>query len=204
MQAETYPASRVVTGALVLGVIGMVAMVIVSWKLSVMRQGEILRYQACAQGSRQDCRPSLFWVLAGLAKPNGLGDLNTALPVTAQEGKRVVRSSDKAPLLTSLRPQGLTPQGVGYAAQASSTVDLVATIEQASRVEVRYHPTGVTEDLLLETMKPVSGKENTFEAKFTWTQGRPGELEIRAYGQADTDRTSLVVPVFVGEVAKSL
>ena len=204
MQVSTYPASPMVKGALVLGVISIAMMSIVSWKLNSSRQDEILRYQACSQGSRRDCDASLFWVLAGLAKPNGLGDLNTKLPVTAQEGKRVVRSSEKAPLLTSLRPQGLTPQGVGYAVQASSTVDLITTIENADRVEARYHPNGSTDDVLLEAMKPVSGKDNTFEAKFVWTQARPGELEIRAYGQTDTDRTSLIVPVSIESVAKSL
>lgn len=202
MSALSFPVSKVIRGFVLLGAIVAVFSTIVMWRLVSTRQNELLRFQACKQGARKDCDPSLFWVLAGLAKADNQGKIQA--PEAADDTKkRVNRTSDKAPILTSLRPEGFSPEGTGYHIETGTEVNLISTIENAKRVEVRFRPTGEMESVMLKEMVAVKDKENTYEAKFKWTETRPGDLEIRAYGDPQTEQTSLLIPVTVSAVAKA-
>lgn len=202
MSALSFPSSNVVRGFVIFGAAAAVFSTIVIWRLVDTRQNELLRYQACKQGTRKDCQPSLFWVLAGLAKPDAQGAFKTAIE-TDENKKRVNRTSDNAPILTSLRPEGFSPEGAGYRVETGKEVDLISTIENAKRVEVRFRPKGETESVVIKAMDAVKDKENTFEAKFVWTETRSGDLEIRAYGDPEKEQTSLLVPLTVAVVAKT-
>ena len=203
MPVASFSASRAVRVFVVLGVVASVFSAIVALKLLTAKQAELLRYQACAQGTRHDCDPSLFWVLAGLTPP-GTKVSTAAVPTTSTtEGKHVVRTSDAAPLLTSLRPEGFNPVGTGYHITAGTKANLLATIENTSGIEARFKANGQTQDALLMAMTPVKDKENTYEAAFVWKETRSGTLEIRALGNPATEQTSLFIPITVTQVAKT-
>lgn len=199
MPAQSFAPSKAVRVFVAIGAVMTVFSAIVVLRLRSARNNELLRYQACEQGTRQDCSPSLFWLLAGLTTPEAVG---TSANSDSQTGKRVTRTSEAAPLLTSLRPEGFSPQGAGYRIEVGTPVDLISTIENAQRVEVRFRAVGESIDASLKAMEAVADQPNTYQAKFTWTETRAGELEIRAYGpQAGEEATSLFVPVTVGPVA---
>ncbi len=203
MPAISYPASRLVKGAVIVGAVvaglGLLSIV----KLSLTRNAELLRYQACANGSRQDCAPSLFWTFAGLTTKGADGTVQTGLVPANATGKRVVRTSEAAPLLTSLRPDGFISQGAqGYQVTLGTEVDLRATIERAGRVEVRLRAPGAATSTLVQAMKPVANADQAYEAKFRWNEPLGGELEIFATGETvPAETTTLIVPLQVVEVA---
>ncbi len=203
MPAISYPASRLVKGAVIVGAVvagfGLLSII----KLSLTRDAELLRYQACANGTRQDCAPSLFWTFAGLTANDADGKAQTGFTDSNATGKRVVRTSEAAPLLTSLRPDGFISQGaVGYQVSLGTEVNLLATIERASRVEVRLRAPGAATSTLLQVMTPVANADQAYEAKFRWNEPLGGELEIFAAGETvPTETTTLIVPLEVVEVA---
>lgn len=205
MPAVLYAPSRAIRTFIVIGAVASLFSATVVWRLRVTRNNEILRYQACEQGTRKDCQGSLFWVLAGLPDPT----VAPGTQASVDQGKRVTRTSDAAPLLTSLRPEGFTPQGQGYVISPGTPVNLTATIEGADRVEVRFWASGEApsslvgeKSALLKGMTAIKDKESTYEAAFDWTETRSGELEVRAYGpSAQEEMTSLIIPVTVGPVA---
>lgn len=201
MPAMPFPTVRLVKGAVILGLVTAVFGALAVAKLSMTRQEEILRYQACANGARQDCEPSLFWVLAGLATSDD-GTFQTDLPTAAETGKRVVRTSEQAPHLTSLKPEGFISDNNGYQVTLGTKVDLVATVERAGRVEVRLRPMGAASTTLLQVMKPVTDKEDEYQASFTWNERQTGELEIFAVSPTVASETAtLIIPLRVVEVA---
>ncbi len=203
MPAISYPASRLVKGAVIVGAVVAALGLLSIVKLSLTRDAELLRYQACANGTRQDCAPSLFWTFAGLTTNDADGTVQTGLADANATGKRVIRTSEAAPLLTSLRPDGFLSQGAsGYQVSRGTEVRLLATVERAGRVEVRLRAPGATSSTVLQVMKPVADADQAYEAKFRWNEPTGGELEIHAVGEsAPTETTTLIVPLQVVEVA---
>ncbi len=204
MPATAYPPVRLVKGAVLLGLVTALLGALAVVKLSTTRQDELLRYQACANGTRQDCEPSLFWVMAGLATADEDGTLQTDLPADGMNsGKRVVKTSEQAPLLTSLKPDGFISDGsAGYQVTLGSKVTLLATIERAGRVEARLRLPGAASTTLLQVMKPVAGAEDRYEASFTWNERQGGDLEIFASeATVPAETATLIIPLRVVEVA---
>lgn len=200
--SSTYPSSSVVRGAVILGACVAVFAGMVGWRLVSTRQSEVRRYSECSAGTRSDCEPSLFWLLAGLAQDDGSGRLrpNDAFSGVAAQ-KRVMRTSDQAPVLTSVKPDGFTPEGQGYAVTIGNQVTLTATVENAKQVEVRFLPAGQQESVLLKALTPVEGKEFTYEAQLPWTETRAGDLEIRAVGEKEGEQTQMFLPLRIQAVA---
>lgn len=197
-----YPSSSIVRGAALFGICVAVFAGAVGWRLISTRQSEMRRYSECSVGTRSDCEPSFFWVLAGLARDGGSGRLqsNTVFSGTAAQ-KRVIRTSDQSPILTSVKPDGFTPEGQGYGITVGTPVTLTVTVEQAKLVEVRFLPAGQQESLLVKALTPVAGKEFTYQATFPWTETRAGDLEIRAVGEKEGEQTQMFLPLHIQAVA---
>ena len=193
------PVSPWIKTAIAFGVLGVVISAGAAWRLTTLRETEAIRYQACEQGTRQDCEPSIFWVLAGFVKVDKEGKPQVAFSDTGEPKKQVIRTSDTAPMLTSLRPEGLIPEGQGYRVTVGTDVKFSATIEKAKKVEARLQPTGSDESVLLGEMKSVKDQPDTYQFSFRWTDTRSGDLEIRAYGEPDSEQVRLLLPLRVGE-----
>lgn len=199
---STYPSSSVVRGAVILGACVAVFAGMVGWRLVSTRQAEVRRYSECSAGTRTDCEPTLFWLLAGLAQDDGSGRLrpnDTFSGVIAQ--KRVVRTSDQAPVLTSVKPDGFTPEGQGYGVTVGTSVTLTVTVEHAKFVEARFLPAGQQESALLRALTPVEGKEFTYQTTFPWMETRAGDLEIRAVSEKEGEQTQMFLPLRIQAVA---
>ncbi len=192
LQTSWFLKAFVALGVLVAGM-----SMVVGWRLRTMRETELSRFQACEQGVRSDCEPSLFWVLAGLVKVDTEGRPQVAFSDTGEAKKQVIRTGDSAPFLTSLRPEGLIPEGQGYRVVKGTDVKLRATVEGAKRVEARLKLAGSDESVLLGEMKAVKDQPDTYELSLKWNETRLGELEIRAYGTSETERVQLLLPLRV-------
>lgn len=203
MPAPSFPPVRFVQAAVILGALAAVVSTATVWRLFATRRADMARYQACQAGTRSDCEPSLFWVLAGLVPGEALG--SAAVPADGATGKRVLRTSDQAPVLTSLKPEGFLSDGAGgYRVATGTRVDITATVENARRVDLRLRPAGGTDaaDVVLQQLLPVDGQDHAYRAAFTWTEPRSGDLIVTAYGDPDRERTTLVVPLRVGSLAE--
>lgn len=203
MSSMMYPSSPVVRGAVALGVVASVLTAVVGFRLISSRQAEMQRFTECSAGSRTDCDPSLFWVLAGFAESDGAGQLQ---PVTSFSGvaaqKRVVRTSDNAPILTSVKPDGFTPEGQGYGVKVGTRVTLTVKVEGAAQVEARFVPAGTTASERIAALTAVEGQEFTYTAEFPWTETRGGDLEILAVGTKEGERTQMFLPLRIESVAE--
>lgn len=198
-----YPSSSVVRGAVALGAAASLFAAFVGYRLLSNRQSELQRFADCSAGTRTDCEPSLFWVLSGLAENDGAGQLQ---PVTTFAGaasqKRVVRTSDDAPILTSIKPDGFTPEGQGYGVRVGTPVTLTVKVENAKQVEVRFLPAGTKESERIAELSPVQGQEFTYSAALSWAETRAGDLEILALGTKEGERTQMFLPLRIEAVAE--
>lgn len=182
-----------------IGMVVTLASAFLAWRLIATRDQELLRYQACQQGTTEDCRPSIFWVLADLVQPDAEGRLPSVVGAAAERTKRVVRTSESAPVLTAVRPEGFTADGAGFRVASGTRVTLTASVEGASRVEARLRLAGSEEEILMQALTAVEGKPDTYSATFVWTEGRAGDLVMFAQGQAEADQTRLLLPLRIEE-----
>ena len=183
------------------GVAVAVIAAVFAWRLASTRDQELLRFEACREGTRQDCEPSVFWVFAGLVSPDEDGRLPAAVTPDTVEQKRVIRTSDKAPVLTSVRPEGFEAEGAGFRVKAGTKVTLTVSVENAKKVEARLRLAGSEEEVTLQVLKPVEGQEHTYKAEFTWSETRAGDLEIFAQGEPEAEQTRLLLPLRIDAVA---
>lgn len=174
---------------------------IFAWRIASTRDAEMVRFQACREGTRQDCRPSLFWVVAGLVTPDADGRVPAVVGTVGNEQKRVIRSSDNAPILTSVRPEGFEANGPGFKVTKGANVSLTVSAEGAKKLEARLRLAGSEESVLLKELTPVKDQEFTFKAEFTWEETRAGDLEVVARGESEADETKLILPLRIEAVA---
>lgn len=197
-----YPPSLLVRGAMVLGICAMAFAAVIGWRLISVREAELLRYSGCSAGTRTDCAPSFFWMLAGLARDDGSGRLQPNDVFTgAAAQKRIVRTSDASPVLTSVKPEGFIPEGRGYSVAVGERVTLTVTVENAKRVEARFLPAGTQESNVLAPLLPVEGDAFTYRGTFSWNETRGGDLEILALDEQEKERTQMFLPLRIQSVA---
>lgn len=170
-----------------------------SWVLLTTRHAELNRFAACKQGTRHDCEPSFFWILGDLSLEKQNGSLGASVENGShQEEKRAVRSSDAAPTIYSVRPEGVGIDGQGYRIAEGAQVTFTVNAQDASIVELFFRAaTEQATSSSLTVMKKSKDSEGDFTAAFKWQQKQAGELEIRATGAQKQDQASLFIPISV-------
>ncbi|MDQ5919470.1 MAG: hypothetical protein QG668_197 [Patescibacteria group bacterium] len=192
---ERSAVSLFLRGCIALGVVVVLIGGVFVWRLDTTREREMARYLACEQGQRTDCEASLFWVLAGLTQTDASGRIETPFSAVGQPRKQVIATSDVAPLISSVRPEGFTPEGEGYRVEQGKEVSLRVTTEGAKRVEVWLRLAGQQEGVKLADLALREGSQDTHEATFVWQEMRAGDLEIRAIGEPETEIRRLILPL---------
>ncbi len=191
--------TRGIKGWIVLGVFFAILSVWGTGALLTTRQAELARFAACKQGTRHDCGSSFFWIIGDLSLERQGGSVGASVENGShQEEKRAVRSSDAAPTIYSVRPEGVGIDGQGYRVAEGAQVTFTVNAQDASRIELFFRPaTEQATSSSLTVMKKDDGSEGDFTAAFKWQQKQAGELEIRATGTQKQDQASLFIPISV-------
>ncbi len=166
---------------------GMISMMVL---LQTAYGDEIQRYSECVDGVRRDCDPSFYWLLQGWdtsvidGSPSGMSTSTVdtteiALPGTPEP--RSIRSSDTAPLINSVEPQGMTLNNGTYSAASGTTVKVKAEVDGAKTVELYLIPkTNGTAGAPKKVATMAKQADGSYAGSFKVTNNLSADLEVRA------------------------
>jgi len=181
------------------GAVVFVGVLIFRVLLSVVGEREAERYVGCQRHLRNDCQPSLFWVLAELKTgQDGAGTavnnteqkaipplpepIETTEATSTKDYTSFYRDSDTAPVILSVTPGSTVLSEDGfYRGKPGSTIAVNAKVEDAKTVTLYYQwiASSAMPKKVAEMKKLPSGD---YRASFTFPAANqlPGTLEVRA------------------------
>ncbi len=175
-----------------IGLLALVGIISVLTLLQNAFQGEIQRYSDCLDGKRKDCQNSFYWILqrwspdlitsnSGMIS-NGVTSDTTAIVLPGEvEATRASRSSESAPQIVSVQPQGMALSDGWYRATAGTVVKVKAQVTGAKTVELYLVPKGTeTANLARKVATMVKQSDGGYLADFKVTNSLLGDLEVRA------------------------
>lgn len=179
--------------------LGVIAVLfLVSFPFIVGRRfvAEAERSEACKRGDRLDCEPSLLWNLYGLSVSDRANENETDEVVRELGGfTQPIRSSETAPQIVSVRPEGMSYEGGVYRAAVDDVVQLSIGTDGAKSVaaDLVHLPFGGKPPE--RTALSITNRElDAFEAEFTIQKDLQGFIEITATG-VDGATSTMRLPV---------
>lgn len=185
-----------------IGAVASVAVLVLPPTLTYVASEDVKRYRECVAGTRSDCQRSMVWNLVDAAvlfqqQTGGAltGALYAGLNPASPSG--AVRTSENAPFIQRVEPQGMSNTNGTYYAASGARVTFRATMTgMITSADLYIVSVENGEILRPEKVAPFTRVEgDEWEAVYVLPPGFLGSIEVRAYGLDPKDLAVLALPV---------
>lgn len=185
-----------------IGAVASAAVLVLPPYLTYVASEDVKRYRECVAGTRSDCERTIVWNLVDAAiifqQQSGAslaGTIYEGLDPASPSG--AVRTSENAPHIEKVEPQGMSNANGTYYATAGSKITFRTTLRGNITSADLYVVSVVDGEIQRpEKVAPlirVEGEE--WEAEYVLSPGFVGSIEVRAYGADPKDLAVLALPV---------